>query len=582
MGMAALATGSEECKDAALKYAVLNASQHGGRAQSGPVLSKLLAEFPELRARARDLVPLVAEIVEKVNSWPVDRQRSMLQERWPELLEPKAVEEKRGLSPLPNVERFEEVRTRFAPNPDGPLHLGSARPVILCHEYARMYEGKFVLRFEDTSPEVKAPIPEMYDWIMEDLRWLDTDPDEVYVQSDRLPIYYGYAEKLLAKGAAYVCTCLPSEFKKLYLAKKACPCRGLTPEAHLDRWKRMLGGTYRKGQAVVRIKTDLTHPNPAIRDWPALRISTTPHPRVGDRYRVWPLYNFSCAIDDHEMAISHIIRGKEHVVNTTRQRYVFEHLGWEYPEIINVGRLGLEVGVLSKSKIRAGVEGGAYSGWDDPRLGTLRALRRRGFQPETIRELMIQVGPKPINATLSWGNIASVNRRIIEPKANRFFFVAEPVPLRVSGVDGEYIAGLPLHPDYPQRGTRDYTVKAERGCASFVVSKVDAENMTPGKVVRLMGLLNVEIVEVEPRRIEARYHSKDYHKARALDVPFIHWLPEAVGIDARVMMPDASVAVGLAEPRCSKLMVDDVIQFERFGFVRVDNTVPFVAYYAHN
>jgi len=565
-----------------LKYTVLNASQHGGEARTGPVLSRLLAEFPQLRARAKDLVPLVAEVVEEVNSWPLERQQSMLRERWPKLLEPKVAEGKRELPPLPNVERFKEIRTRFAPNPDGPLHLGNARPVILCDEYARIYGGKFILRFEDTSPEVKAPILEMYDWIMEELRWLDAEPDEVYVQSDRLPIYYRYAEKLLAMGAAYVCTCTSADFKEFYLERKACPCRDLPAEVHLDRWRKMLDGTYVKGEAVVRIKTDLNHPNPAVRDWPALRISTAPHPRVGERYRVWPLYNFSCAIDDHEMAVSHIIRGKEHEVNTTRQRYVFGHLGWEYPEILNVGRLGLETGVLSKSKIRAGVEEGTYSGWDDPRLGTLRALRRRGIQPEAIRELMIEVGPKPINATLTWGNIASFNRRIIEPMANRFFFVADPIPLRVTGIDGEHIAKLPLHPDHPERGTREYVVKPEGGSASLVVSRRDAEKMAPGNVVRLMGLLNIEVLEVEPGRIEARFHSKDYREARSLDAPFIHWLPEAVGLEARIVMPGAPVVAGLAEPRCSQLGSDEMIQFERFGFVRVDSPIPFVAYYAHN
>lgn len=573
---------SDERKAAALKYAVLNASQHGGKARTGPVLSRLLAEFPDLKPRAKELLPLVAEVVEEVNSWPLERQQSMLRERWPELMEPTAAEERRGLPPLSNVERFKEIRTRFAPNPDGPLHLGSARPIILCDEYARMYRGRFILRFEDTSPEVKAPIPEMYDWIREDLRWLDAEPDEVYIQSDRLEVYYGYAEKLLSMGAAYVCTCAPSTFKELYLAERPCPCRELPPEVHLDRWGRMLDGTYRKGEAVVRIKTDLHHPNPAVRDWPALRISTAPHPRVGGRYRVWPLYNFSCSIDDHELAVSHIIRGKEHLVNTTRQRYIFEHLGWEYPEILSVGRLGLEAGVLSKSRIRAGVEDGTYSGWDDPRLGTLRALRRRGIQPKAIRELMIQVGSKPVNATFSWGNIASVNRRIVEPRANRFFFVADPVPLYVSGIDGEKVARLPLHPDHPDRGTRDYAVKPDDGHASFVVSRRDAEKMASGNIVRLMGLFNVEVLEAKPGRVEARLHSEDYQEARALDVPFIHWLPEGVGVEAEVVMPDASVAAGLAEPGCSALPVDGVIQFERFGFVRVDSASPFVAYYAHN
>ncbi len=574
--------GLDEVKEAALKYAVLNASQHGGRAQTGPVLGRLLAEFPDWRERAKELVPVVAEVVKDVNSWPLGEQESMLQERWPELLAPKEEKEKETLPPLENVGRFEEVRTRFAPNPDGALHLGSAEPIIFCDEYAKMYEGSFILRFEDTSADVKPPIPEMYDWIVEDIEWLGVKIDEKYYQSDRVPIYHEYAEEAMRMGAAYVCTCEPPEFKKLYMAKEPCPCRGLSPQENLERWRGMLDGTYKRGEAVVRIKTDLDHPNPAVRDWPALRISDTPHPRQGTRYRVWPLYNFSCAVDDHLMRVSHIIRGKEHEVNTTRQRYLFEHFGWEYPEIINVGRLGLEVGILSKSKMRRGIEEGVYSGWDDPRLGTLRALRRRGLQPETIRRLMIHVGPKPINVTISWDNIAAMNRRIIEPLANRYFFVGDPVALEVSGIKGPQTARLPLHPDFPERGVREYTIIPMDGEAWFVISKGDAEQMRRGEVARLMGLMNVEIASADAEGIEARYHSKDHQRARELEAQFIHWLPQGGGIEAEVVMPDASGSRGLAEERCLELRVDEMIQFERFGFVRVDSLDPFVAYYAHN
>ncbi len=236
-----------EIEEGLLKYAILNAYLHGGKAQTGPVISKLIAERPELRSRVRELLPLADRIVGEVNTWTLERQGATLMERWPTLLSPKIEAEKRGLPPLPNVERFREVRTRFAPNPDGPLHLGSARPIILCSEYSKMYGGRFILRFEDTSPEVKAPLPEMYDSILEDLRWLGAEPDEVYIQSDRMEIYYSHARRMLSKGAAYVCTCPPAEFKRRYLAGVPCPCRDLPPEASLERWDRMLDGSYDKG-----------------------------------------------------------------------------------------------------------------------------------------------------------------------------------------------------------------------------------------------------------------------------------------------------------------------------------------------
>jgi glutamyl-tRNA synthetase len=343
----------------------------------------------------------------------------------------------------------------------------------------------------------------------------------------------------------------------------------------------MLDETYARGEAVVRIKTDLHHPNPAVREWPALRISIKPHPRMGSRYRVWPLYNFSCAIDDHEMDISHIIRGKEHEVNTTRQRYIFKYLCWDFPEIINVGRLGLEAGVLSKSKIRRGVEEGTFAGWDDPRVGTLRALKRRGIQPDTIRSIIIEVGSKPVNATLSWGNISAANRRVIESNADRYFFVADPTSMSVSGVEQIYDAKLPLHLNYPDRGTRDYRIEPDSGQVFLVISRSDAAEMKQGQIMRLMGLFNIEIIKVEEVSVHGVYHSKNYQEARTLNAPFIHWLPYQAGIDARAVMPDATVVGGLAEPACLDLEIGAMIQFERFGFVRVDGKDPFVVYYSH-
>jgi len=330
---------------------------------------------------------------------------------------------------------------------------------------------------------------------------------------------------------------------------------------------------------VVRVKTDITHPNPAIRDWPALRISTRCHPLQKRKYRVWPLYNFSCAIDDHLMNISHVIRGKEHEVNSLRQKYVYDHFGWQFPEVINVGRLGLEAGILSKSKIRAGVDSGLYSGWDDPRLGTLRALKRRGLQPETIREIMLQVGPKPINVTISWGNIAAANKKIIDPRANRYFFVHDPIELRVKGVTEQLKAKLPLHPDHPEKGYREYRIEPEDGECRFLISLKDLS--AKNRLVRLMGLANVEVTNIG-KNAEARFHSKEHRIARDKGAPFIHWLTEQNSVIAEVIMPDASIAKGKAEKLISLLDVDDMLQFERFGFVRVDSKKPLRFYYAHN
>jgi glutamyl-tRNA synthetase len=572
---------NDDIIDAAKKYAALNASQHNGTAQSGSVIGKILAEYPELKVRVKEVIPVINQGINEVNSWTQVRQQKYIEDNYPELLETKKVEEApKTLPPLENVDKWPMIKTRFAPNPDGALHLGSAEPIIFCDEYTKMYNGHFILRYEDTSAEVKPPIPEMYDAILVDLNWLGVNVDEIYIQSDRLEIYYQYAEQVLGDGNAYVCDCDIDKFRKLYMAKEACPCRELPPEEQLKRWNMMLDGSYKQGEAVVRIKTDLKDPNPAVRDWPALRISEAWHPRQGHKYRVWPLYNFSCGLDDHLMSVTHIIRGKEHDVNTTRQQWLQKHLGWEYPEVINIGRLGLEAGILSKSNIRAGIENGTYSGWDDPRLGTLQALRKRGIQPETIRNIMIHVGPKPVNVSISWDNFAAENRKLIEPKCNRYSFIENPVKLTVKGVKKTITAKLPVHPDYPERGTRVFELEPKEETIHLNISATDLERLMEGKMVRLMGIANIKILNIVDE-ITSEYHSDDYQIARNQRAPFINWLPYREGVEATVILHDASEAVGLAEESVETMKADELFQFERFGYCRVETSKPFKAFFTH-
>jgi len=556
------------------KIALLNAIHYGGKAQFQPVLGKLLTERPSLKAKIKEVSSTIAEIVKEVNKMPLAEQRRMVEERCPEALVREKVEEARVLPPLPNVDKYERVVTRFAPNPDCMIHLGNARAIILCDEYAKICKGSFRLRFEDTDPRLKKSALPFYDAIREDLKWLGCKWDMEAVQSDRLPTYYEHAERLLKNGGAYVCTCTRESFRKLVLAKKPCPCRDLPPAEQLTRWKRMLDGTYREGEAVVRVKTDLDHPNPAVRDWPALRIINPkryPHPRVGSRYRVWPLYNFSAGVDDRLMGITHIIRGKEHLTNQVRQEYMYRHFGWKYPEAIHYGRMKIMGGLLSKSKIVEGVRTGAYTGWDDPRLATFTALRKRGILPETIRRLIIEVGPKTVDVTLSWENLYAINRKIIDPVANRYFFVRDPRKIVVKGVERALTAKLALHPTHPERGVRVFRIKPEKGEAVFWVSSQDMNLARKGKTVRFMGLFNVRIENAETGVVEASFHSKSIEEARRIGASLIHWIPTETGIPCEVVMPDATVARGVAEDACRKLKPDDMVQFERFGFVRVDS-----------
>jgi glutamyl-tRNA synthetase len=583
-----LIKNSSEIRNLIKRIALLNAVSYNGKAQSKPVLGKLLSERPDLRGFAREIAVLVDEVVQEVNSMSIEEQMNTIKALWPEALVKERGEERaeeKALPPLPNVEKYGRVVTRFAPNPDCVLHLGSARAIILCHEYAKMYGGRFILRFEDTDPRLKKSSLQFMNLIREDLEWLGCHPDEEYIQSDRIEIYYSYAEILLKNGYAYVCTCKPEDFRAKIIAGEPCQCRNLTPEENLHRWEAMLSGLYAEGEAVMRIKTDLRHPNPAVRDWPAFRVIDTkkyPHPRVGSKYRVWPLYNFACGIDDHLMGITHIIRGKEHLTNQERQKYLYKYLGWDYPEAIHYGRLKIEGASLSKSKIVRGVKEGLYVGWDDPRLATFLALRRRGIRPEAIRRLILDIGPRPADITLSWDNLYAYNRKIVDPVANRYFFVWHPVKLIVKNVGREFTANIPLHPDHPNRGKRIFHIKPKNNIVSFLISERDAKQLKIGDIIRLMELFNVKIDALEKDCVTASFHSEPYAEAKRVGAPLIHWLPEGEGLPCNVVMPDNSIISGLVEPSFRSVSPDKIVQFERFGFVRVDKiNEKIIVFFAH-
>ncbi|MDH7564610.1 MAG: glutamate--tRNA ligase [Candidatus Bathyarchaeota archaeon] len=568
------------------KIALLNAVKHDGKAQVGPVIGKILGEKAELRNKVKEATALVSSVLREINSLPLDEQKRIVEAEWPEALVKEKVEEEKRLPSLPNVEKYPMIVTRFSPNPDCVIHLGSARAIILCYEYAKMYHGKFIVRFEDTDPKVKRPVLAFYDRIREDLAWLGCKPDEEYIQSDRIPLYYEFAEKMLADGNAYVCTCDSEVFRKRILQNKPCGCRNQPPEEHLARWQRMLAGGYEQGEVVVRVKTDLNHPNPAVRDWPALRlidIEKYPHPRVGTKYRVWPLYNLACGVDDHLMGVSHIIRGKEHLTNQVRQEYMYRHLGWKYPDAIHYGRLKITGAILSKSKIVQGMREGLYNDWDDPRLATFAALRRRGFLPAAIKKMIIDIGPKTSDVTLSWENLNAYNRKLLDPTSDRYFFVQEPIELTVKDIPRKFTVSLRLHPQHPERGSREYMIAPEgkAGLARFWVARRDVDASKINTTIRLMELFNINIKKANVYSAEASFTSESYEDARKTKAQLIHWVPIGEDVPCNIVMPDATVVEGIAEKACLRLKPGDIIQFERFGFVRIDRgNGKIVAYYS--
>ncbi|MEM1597594.1 MAG: glutamate--tRNA ligase [Pyrobaculum sp.] len=567
-------------EEVAYKYALANAVKYGGKADVKAVMSKIMAEVPDLRPRAREVRQIVERVVEAVNAMSPDEQRRVLVERWPEMLEEKKAEQKRpgieSLPELPNVKGG--VVVRFAPNPDFVLHLGSARPAVLNYAYRLKYGGRFILRFEDTDPRTKKPLVSedvnAYDAIREDLRWLGVRWDEEYIQSQRMEIYYEHAKRLLAMGKAYVDLCKPEEWRRLRNVGKACPHREVSPEDNLELWDKMLRGDFKEGEAVVRIKTDLAHPDPSVRDWVAFRIidtSKTPHPLTGDRYVVWPTYNFAVSVDDHLMGVTHVLRAQEHSVNTIKQSYVFKHFGWEQPVTIHFGRLKIEGATLSKSKLKA-----LKIRYDDITLPTLAGLRNRGILPEAIWELILTVGVKPSDSTVALSNLYALNRKRVEPVANRYMYVSNPVKL-VFETEKELVARIPLHPSFRERGERVYRLGPGR-----VEVYVQKNDLVKGAVVRLMELANIEVLEVSGDLAVGRVHSLSLEEAKKVGAPIIQWVwnPVEVRVVKPVALGKKVEEVGLGEAVLQQVEVGSYVQFMRYGFLKKAGPGEFV--YVHD
>ncbi len=257
--------------------------------------------------------------------------------------------------------------------------------------------------------------------------------DEKIIQSDRIPIYHQYAEKLINLGQGYICTCPGGEFKKLKDTSQACSCRDSSIDDNLKRWKKMQ--LMFEGEAVLRVKTDIQHKNPAIRDWVAMRIVDFEHPRIGTQFKVYPMMNFAVAVDvSNLLGITHVLRGKDHLANSEKQEYLYHHFGWDVPEFIHYGRLKMEDVALSTSQARKGIDEGAYTGWDDPRLGTIRAIAKRGIKKEALQELMMEIGVKIADTTISWKKIYGLNRNVLEKEANRYFAVLHPQKITIQNL----------------------------------------------------------------------------------------------------------------------------------------------------
>lgn len=552
-------------KELIRKHALQNAVKHNGKAIANSVIGSLIQSEPTLKNKIRELSTKVIQVVNNVNSMSLEEQIKELQKIAPEALKKKTKEHKKGLKELTNI--VKNMVFRFSPSASGPLHVGHAIVLSLNYLYAKKYNGKLILRIEDTNPE--NTYEDSYDLIEDYANWLTKNSlDKIVIQSSRLKIYHDYCETLIATGKAYVCKCSEESFKKLKIQKKTCPCREVPKQKQLVEWRRMFKDL-KQGEAVVRIKTDLKHKNPAMRDWPAMRINDHPHPKV--KNRVWPLMNFSVAIDDHEMKITHTIRGKDHMDNAKKQKNLFEYFQWKEPTHLFVGRINFKGLNLSTSKIRKLILEGKFEGWEDIRLPFLGSLRRRGYQPEAFHKFVEDLGITQNDKTITKGDffklLNSYNKELLE-KSNRYFFIEDPVELTIKNAPEQEVK-IELHPDHPDRGYRVFKTSDK-----FYISKKDT--LKKDKLYRLMDCLNFK---------NKKFDSLEYENYKKKGYKILHWLPKSNDLIAvEVRMPDNNIVKGVGEKGLNNLKEGDIVQFERFGFCRLDKrkgeTLEF--WYAHN
>jgi len=568
--------------EAAETNALLNAVKHDSEAQVGAIMGPLMGENPEFREYGDEIPGVIAPVVERVNGMDAEERRERLAELAPDKLEELESEdegEDHPLPDLPNADDYDTVRMRVAPNPNGPWHIGHARMAAVVGTYKERYDGEFICRFDDTDPETKRPDLDAYDAILDAIDYLGFEPDEVVNASDRVETYYEYARELIDKGGAYTCSCPQGEFSDLKNSGEACPHREKDPETTREEFEAMVDGEYESGEMVLRVRTDITHKNPALRDFVAFRMVDTPHPReAAEEYRCWPMLDFQSGLDDHLLGVTHIIRGIDLQDSAKRQQFVYDYFGWEYPEVIHWGHVQVdEYDVpLSTSSIAELIADGELAGWDDPRAPTVASLERRGIRGEAVVDAMIQLGTSTSNVDLAMSSIYSNNRDLVDDESDRAFFVRDSddhgglVERQVVG--GPDAGEPPLHPDFEERGRREIPVTG--GVA------VEGDDLPGhGERVWLKGYGCVRHT-----RDAFEYTGDDIDAVREEGVDVIHWAPTD-GPRLRLRTMDGDVS-GVAEPGLLDYDADEVVQFERIGFARLDKVADdpdteSVAYFTH-
>ncbi|QIB27967.1 glutamine--tRNA ligase/YqeY domain fusion protein [Caloranaerobacter azorensis] len=355
--------------------------------------------------------------------------------------------------------KYKEIVTRFPPEPNGYLHIGHAKSICLNFDLADEFNGKTYLRFDDTNP-LKEDI-EYVESIKEDVKWLGYEWDGLYFASDYFEEMYRRAVLLIKKGKAYVCDLSPEEIKEyrgtLTEPGKESPYRNRSVEENLDLFERMRKGEFKEGEKVLRAKIDMASPNLNMRDPVIYRISHSKHHNTGDKWCIYPMYDFAHPIEDAIEGVTHSICTLEFEDHRPLYEWVIRECEMEnQPKQIEFARLNLTNTVMSKRKLKQLVDEKYVDGWDDPRMPTISGLRRRGYTPEAIRNFVRAVGVAKSNSVVDYRMLEHFIREDLKLKAPRTMAVLRPLKVIITNYPEGQVEMLEAdnNPENPEMGKR--------------------------------------------------------------------------------------------------------------------------------
>lgn len=541
------------------KHVLKNAVTHKGKARVKAIIPKLLGEKPELKNKLKTLTPKIKKAVDLINKMKIKEQKKELLK-----LEPHALDKEEEVRELPEIKNIKvgDCSFRIPPGPEKQLHIGHVFSFLLNNYYADKYDGKLYLRFEDTNPEKCKQ--EYVNGIKEDLKALGINWDYEYYLSDNMRDYYTKCNMLIKKGDAYSCSCTSEVMKNNRLKHERCACADKSVTQTLRDWNKMKYGTVNEGDCVIRLKADMKSKNSTLWDPVIFRINKTKHYRQGSKYKTWPLYDFTAAIED--MKITHVLRDANWTQRVELQDLIREKLGVKnHPVNVLYARYEIEGGVTKGRVIRELVEKGVVTGYDDIRLATVKGILRRGILPEALMELLVEVGITKSKTTIPLEKLYTINRRILDKKADRYFFVEEPIKLIVKNAP-EIEAKLPMNP---------YTKKT-RKIATSGTFQIPRKDVKKG-IIKLKYIYNADVKEIKNDEVISEYVKENITK----DVPIIQWTAEGNEVKTKIIqgkplydkkgkLQNNTLIVhkGFVEKAASELLIGAQVQFERFGFVK--------------